>query len=71
MIDFSKLTQKPQANSVLHTSFSPITVRIQDKRVLMMLQEIQHITPHRTPMLIIIESIIQHVYQQLKKNKAI
>lgn len=71
MIDFSKLSQKTQANAVLHPGISPITVRIQDKRVLMMLQEIQHIMPHGTPMLTIIESTIQHVYRQLKKNKAI
>lgn len=68
MIDFSALKKLSHADIVSNKSFSPINVRISDKKLLMMVREIQEVIDENIPPQTIIESMIVHTYKQLKKE---
>jgi len=68
MIDFSAMKKIRTDGMVTNKHLGVINLRISEKKLLMMVREIQDALNDRTPPQIIIESMIVHTYKQLKKE---
>jgi hypothetical protein len=68
MIDFTKLKRLERDDMVSYKTHTPISIRISDKQVLMMMRELMDVLPDKTSADEIVESMIVHVYKQLRKE---
>lgn len=68
-IDFSRLARRQHHDVISSKSHSAVTIRIQDKRVLMMIQDIRDVIGQQVAVQDVIESCIISTYQQLKKEQ--
>ncbi len=68
MIDFTKLKRLERDDIVSYKTHAPISIRISDKQVLMMMRELMDVLPDKTSADTIVESMIVHVYKQLRKE---
>lgn len=68
-IDFSRLARRQHHDVISNKSHSAVNIRIQDKRVLMMIQDIRDVIGQQVAVQDVIESCIISTYQQLKKEQ--
>jgi hypothetical protein len=68
-IDFSRLSRRRPQDIISNKSHSAVNIRIQDKRVLMMIQDIRDVVGEQVTIQDVIDSCIISTYQQLKKDQ--
>jgi len=68
-IDFSRLPRRHNQDIISNKSHSAVNIRIQDKRVLMMIQDIRDVITETTSVQDVIESCIIATYNTLKKEQ--
>ena len=68
-IDFSRLSRRRPQDIISNKSHSAINIRIQDKRVLMMIQDIRDVIGQQVSVQDVIESCIISTYNTLKKEQ--
>jgi hypothetical protein len=68
-IDFSRLSRRRHQDIISNKSQSAVNIRIQDKRVLMMIQDIRDVITETPSVQDVIESCIIATYNTLKKEQ--
>jgi hypothetical protein len=68
-IDFSRLARRNKQDTVTGRSFSALHIRIHDKRLLMMIQDIRGLVSDTVTAQDVIESCIISTYNTLQKEQ--
>lgn len=68
-IDFSRLPRHNKQDTVNNRTYSAVNIRIQDKRILMMIQGIRDVVSDTVTMQDVIESCIISTYNTLHKEQ--
>lgn len=69
IIDFSRLSRRHNHDIISNKSHSAVNIRIQNKRVLMMIQDIRDVITETPSVQDVIESCIIATYNTLKKEQ--